>query len=740
VIHHISTTPIPAQLENYPQRSLPRAHASQAGASWRRLAALAALILAARLVAQEPPKANGASAASDTTKAVELSKTVVTATSDPLAPPGLQETQQAIEIIPGGAAVISADALEKGRVSNIADALRFQPGVLAQSANGGEATRLSIRGSGLTRAPFLFGWGTQVLLDGLPLYSTSGVPYETIEPLVVSNIQVLRGANGFDYGPVSLGGVINYVTHTGYDADRVGVRFEAGSFGYYRFQASSGQVIGPFDYYLSATHFEQSGYRVGTGARSNRMVANFGYRLSPSVVTRFNFRYARQLQGDAGSLTWAQLQSDPRQSQFPDIRLRDNPKTYLFSNNTTVEIDRDSSLELGLQYHNYPINSYGGPSPNRFPFEDISGSLRYRRKDTIFGGKPSSTFIGFYGYDQLYTRFDSLNAAYQLTGRRLADLSEYTLVLSNELEFATKLWLTTGLAGIDQRRETEIAFSSATILNAPRIERRYTNLAPRLGARYELAPDVQVFANVSRSIDTPSSNSYVRTNALLVPIATLNLDPQKATTAELGTKGRSGIFEWDLSLYRSWIRNELLVVQIAPGSPPVTATANASPTIHQGVEVSFTTTLWQQPATGASHKPTQRWFLRQVYTWNDFYFEHDPIYGKNELPAVPRQVYQAELGYEHTTGFYAALNISSVLSKYAIDFAGSFFAQPYAVWGARIGYAPGGRWDVFAEWGNIGDKRYAAVVAPIFNAGGTDRAVFSPGVGPNFSAGLTLRF
>jgi iron complex outermembrane recepter protein len=134
-------------------------------------------------------------------------------------------------------------------------------------------------------------------------------------------------------------------------------------------------------------------------------------------------------------------------------------------------------------------------------------------------------------------------------------------------------------------------------------------------------------------------------------------------------------------------------------------------------------------------------YLRQVYTLNDFYFEHDPIYGGNALPAVPRHVYQAELGFDQPTGVYAAVNVSSVLSNYAVDFANSASARSYAVWGARGGYVSrDGRWEGFVEVGNIFDKHYAAIVSPIFDAAGGDRPVYAPGLTRNVSAGVTFHF
>mgnify|MGYP000972628268 FL=1 len=67
---------------------------------------------------------------------------------------------------------------------------------------------------------------------------------------------MLRGANGFDKGSLALGGAIDYITRTGRDADKLQLRYEAGSRGYQKRSISSGQALGDFDYYINLTDSE----------------------------------------------------------------------------------------------------------------------------------------------------------------------------------------------------------------------------------------------------------------------------------------------------------------------------------------------------------------------------------------------------------------------------------------------------------------------------------------------------
>ena len=649
------------------------------------------------------------------------------------------EAEDRLNDVGGGANVARADDLSRGTVGTIGDVLNFQPGIYAQSVNGGEATRLSIRGSGIVRSGFLFGWGNVLNLDGQRLYGASGNPYEAVEPLAIDHVEVLRGSNAFEYGPISLGGSINYVSKTGYDAAPFQARFELGSFGYYHEQLSSGYVSGPFDYYVSVTRFDKEGYRDNTNAYSTRLVSNLGYRFNKDVATRFFFRIAEQYQEDAGFLTKTQLRDNPEQSQFGAVpRDRINPGTIVVGNTTTVQVGENASVELGGQYDSSPIDSpHGGPVQSYFDFHQIAGSVRYKRADE-FLGRQSNTLVSFIGHRVTKNRWKAVvSSTGQVAAIRPAEQGDWTLLATNDTEVVPRLWLSLGVAGIFQHRETSV--SSGQNLVGQSILADYQNFAPKAGLRYEFTPRSQVFAVASRSIDTPSSNSYIRTDAMNVPQEFLRLKEATAVTVEGGTRGQESILSWNLSYYRSWVENELLTVQIAP---TVTTSSNATPTIHQGVEAGLDIQLWRYAGEGGDARdPQQQIVLRQSYTLNDFFFEDDPLFGDNKLAGVPVHLYQAELAYEHAAGFYVAVNTEASLAKYSADFANTINNPAYATLGGRLGYQqPKKGIEAFVEVRNALDKKYAPVVSPIFNAQGVDSAVYAPGEARAINGGVAYRF
>ena len=175
------------------------------------------------------------------------------------------------------------------------------------------------------------------------------------------------------------------------------------------------------------------------------------------------------------------------------------------------------------------------------------------------------------------------------------------------------------------------------------------------------------------------------------------------------------------------MRHELLTVEIEPN---VFAESNASPTVHQGIEVGLTSPLWQGGTAGALS-------LRQAYTFSDFHYRDDDTFGDNRLPGLPRHYYQAEVRYDHPSGFYAGLN-TQYASKVAVDYAHSYYADAYATFGATLGYAsPRDDWQAWLDLRNLTDKRYAATVTPGYNDNGADVARSTPGEGFGVYTGVS---
>ena len=128
----------------------------------------------------------------------------------------VQQALRDIQQTPGGVAIVPAEAYRNSTVANtIKDVLDYVPGVFAQP-KWGDDTRLSIRGSGLSRNFHLR--GVQLYMDGIPINTADGYgDFQEIDPTAYKYVAVYKGANALQFGANSLGGAINFVTPTGRD-------------------------------------------------------------------------------------------------------------------------------------------------------------------------------------------------------------------------------------------------------------------------------------------------------------------------------------------------------------------------------------------------------------------------------------------------------------------------------------------------------------------------------------------
>lgn len=659
--------------------------------------------------------------------AIELGQMLVNAQEQST----LDDARERLEQVPGASNLIDMGKVGQGRIASNQDVLAYQPGVFAQSA-GNDGIKLSIRGSGINRAPGAHGSGVYTMFDGLPLTGPGGTPYELFEPLWLSRAEVLRGANGFDQGALALGGAINYVTHTGFDAAPLQVRYELGSRGYQHRQISSGQVLGNLDYYVALTDSQYDGYQAHSSGSSKGVAANVGYRFNPNLETRFYLRYRETQNELAGRLTKAQIKHDPRAANPGYLSRNDSrpqPGSTWVGNKTTFYFEDDSRVETGLVYHDYPMDLREGAMRLKVAYSDVSGTLNYFRRDTLLGLQ-SKTNIGWRTTKHLpnsgASQFSRVN---DVVGARTRDFSyqgsDTVLHVSNDLELVPDLWLTTGLAMIYTRRESDVTYPAS----GGRVSQHDWDYAPRIGLRYDIRPDLQLYGNLSRSVEPPHPWSLVWS----APVTNqpMKMHNQTATTLELGARGDSALGQWDLAWYYSQVRHELLNVEVVQGLP--FKEFNASPTVHQGIEAGLNSVLWQQPASG-------KLSLRQAYTFSDFHYRDDETFGDNRLPGIPMHYYQAELRYDWPSGLYAGVN-TQLASKVQVDYANSYHADAYALLGARLGWdSPKQDWQTWLDLRNLTNKRYAATVTPGYNDAGQDVARSTPGEGLAVYAGVSYSF
>ena len=635
---------------------------------------------------------------------------------------------QALEDIqrtPGGVSVIPDSAFKNTPVQNIKDILGYVPGVITQPRMGDDA-RVSIRGSGLSRA---YGFrGLSVYFDGMPLNTSDGlVDLLEIDPSAYRYVEVFKGANALRYGSNALGGAINLVTPTGRDASALDARVDGGSFGYFKAQASSGGVAGDLDYFATLSGQRIDGYRQHSDGDAVRGNLNLGYQVSPVLQTRFYFYGASTNQRIPGEISKAEALNTPTMAN-PGWVAQDQQRNVFsvrFANKTTLQLG-GTTVEAGLFYNNrhvdHPIFQYLD-----YTVDDFGGFVRAVDERTIGGLRNRLTIGATLHNGQLDTnQYVNLPGAVKgALAASMIDRSEnYSVYAENALYVLPNLSLIAGIQYLDATRDRSDRF----LANGNQSGARSYGLgSPKLGMMWEVAPDWQVFGNVSRSAEVPTYDA----NSFTTPAST-NLSAQTATTYEIGTRGREDGLGWDVSLYRAEIRNELQCLTTGPFS--ACSVINVGRTVHQGVEVgldgSFPVSLLAPGDTVS---------FAAAYTWSDFFFSGDPVYGDNRLAGVPEHMLRAEALYRHPSGVYAGPNIEWAPGSYFADNANSLTVDGYALLNFKVGFDAGKGWTAYVEGRNLTDERYISTVA-VAGVANAASQLFNPGTGRSVFGGVRYQW
>jgi len=549
----------------------------------------------------------------------EQSRIIVTAS------PVVAEAAAKVVRTPGGVDVVPAEDFEDKLAVSLRDALSFSPGVYTQPRFGQEV-RISIRGSGLSRGYHMR--GLTLLQDGIPInMADDNGDFQEFDPQVFQHLEVYRGGNALRLGGSTLGGAINAVTPTGRTAPGAEVRLDGGSFDTLRAKAAYGYADERGDAWAAVTGDRSDGDRDHGRRRALRFNGNVGIKLTDRVETRFYASAQTIRQKLSGALNESDALNHPAKGNFAGDQAR-NIDSIRLQNRTTVALD-GGELAFGAYYNAkaldhpiYQVVDQKSEDRGVFASLDLAGDL---------GGMPVELTLGAqarFGQGR-FRQFVNVNGrAGAPTSYQKARAQTINSYGEARIAPVAGLWLIAG--GIYTHGERRLDNRFAPVRSG---DASFDAFAPKFGLLFEPGKTMQFYANYSRSVELPGFIELGQTatgaGGVLLPGFT-PLDPQKAWTAEIGTRGTLGIAHWDVSLYRADLRGEMLQYNVQAGVIP-SSTFNGGRTRHQGIEAGLDLDL----------TPWAR--LRQVYQYNDFRFRGDAQFGDNRLPVVPRHFYRGEL-------------------------------------------------------------------------------------------------
>lgn len=626
----------------------------------------------------------------------------------------------------GPTAVIKADAWSGRSVATLAEALRLTPGVMLQESFGGfEPPRLSIRGSGLDSAPT--SRGVALLVDGMPLARADGSFHAGLfDPRLFPRLEVFRGTLHMALTPAALGGVLHASSRTTPSEHGTTVRAEAGDFGARRAVVSYAGAGA----WVAVARSEAKGWREHSAQERTALDAAWIRPLARNFTAEFSLYAAAADYEVPGPVTLSDALSRPR--TVTAAVWRDLPRRRSDVIRPAVQLQRmdpAGSLVFGLggqRLHDdfYQLQANGETDAVS---TDFTAHATWSRR--VAAGAQEHRLLVRTTYSAGASRMDRYLNDRSLRGVRFAAYEGRADTAALSVE--DLLWL----------RPTVAVGAGASVLRAGRdladrapntgIARRlrFTDVSPRAGVTWRASDNVSWQAALSRGVEPPTFDDLVAVAGTYpnFSVRSRGLRAQRATTAEVGSRGGAGRWSWSVTAYRSVWSDEILRLADAAGLPR--GAVNAGRTRHDGVESEV---RWSH-STG-SH----RWSLAAVSNLGRFRFDADPVYGRNRIAGAPPHTGGVEATYAHVRGGFAAIETTWAAGRTPVDHAGLLVYGGQGVVNGRIGW----RWDrrltVFLSGRNLFDRVY-----PASTAGVLDRArapatttIFLPAAARSFSLGL----
>lgn len=605
-----------------------------------------------------------------------------------------EEIEAERAVTPGSISVIDASSFQQRSVTQVADMLRYVPGVWAESYNGNDDVFYSSRGSNLDATDYDKN-GIKFLQDGLPVSAADGNNHNrALDPRNARYATFAHGANALAYGASTLGGAIDVTTPTARDTAPFSLALSGGSFGDFGARATLGGVSGNLDGMFSAETQQRDGYRGHSAMDRRNAYANFGWQASEKVSTRLYVTYSDYYAELPRELTPAQYAADPRQARADAIAGNHSKdvQAWRLALKTTVTQAAGGTLELGVSHEEqslyHPIVST--------PFfsllidtdhSDTGGMLRYRRTagthDLVLGAN--------YGFSTIKGGNYSNNGGERgfLMWASDDDASTLELFALDRWNFAPRWTLVYGTQYVTADR------------NSGGIKGSYDAFNPRLGVIFGVNDASEWYASISRTYEAPTTFELVDdTTGFGNPLQAMH-----GLVVETGVRGSalyggSTYLNWDVTGYYTALRNEILSVD-DPMVPGTSLSTNIGKTTHAGIEALLDASI----ALGRSEHHIEPLLST---TFNAFNVNSDPVYGNNRLASAPRWFARGELMYHHPSGLRLGPTFDLVGPRY-VDFENTYRVGSHGLLGARASFSSE-HWEAYVEGRNLLDRRHVASV------------------------------
>jgi outer membrane receptor protein involved in Fe transport len=488
--------------------------------------------------------------------------------------------------------VLGADAIRGSHAAHPSELMAQVPGAWV-NATGGEGHMTAIRQPQTTSPVYLY------LEDGVPTRSTGffnhNALYEVNLPQA-DRIEVVKGPATALYGSDAIGATINIGVRAPSPEPTFEASLEGGAHGWGRLLLSASGTHGRNGLRADLNLTRTNGWRDGTGydrqagtlrwdrtlggATSLKTIASFSlidqttagssalaredYSHQPTLnYTPISFRKVRALRlstelrriGPNSLLTLTAFARDNEMEMLPNWALSYDPTLYTNGH-------RSLGLMAKYRIDLAPLRTrlIAGIDLDRSPGHHFEERIQVQREGRIFTDYEVTNTI--YDYDVAFLGF-----------------SPY---LQAEVAPLERLHLSAGLRydNLGYRYDNHLGpLDSGPHRRPADTKIRYRHLSPKLGATYEFAPALSIFASYGHGFRTPSEGQIFRQGQAE---NTLALSPVRVDSYEGGLRGLIGnVLRYEVSAYHMVKEDDILSYTHPDGTRE---TVNAGRTLHRGIE------------------------------------------------------------------------------------------------------------------------------------------------------------
>jgi len=649
--------------------------------------------------------------------------------------------EKPLDEVPASIGVINQDNIKETKPAHPSEITNQIPGVYI-NVTGGEGHMTSIRQPTTTKAVYLY------LEDGIPTRSTGFFNHNALYEVNVpqsDSIEIIKGPGTSLYGSDAIGGVINVLTAEPPEDNKQSINIEAGSNGWYRLLADTGNSDDDGGYIASLNLTHSDGWRNNTEydrISSNLRFDNF-LDNGATVKTIFSATDVDQQTAGSSRLLRDDYLNNPELNYTP-ISYR---QVQAFRLSAAYEKDSNNqslSITPYIRHNTMALLPNWSLSYDPVVYETSNDSvgvlLKHRQnlaggKEVLISGMDVDYSPGSYSEHAISTTKDgntytaytlgAIQYNYDVVFSAISPYLHYENMLSSTMRF------TAGVRYDFMQYEYDNKLTTLTTGSHRRPSDttvKFNHFSPKLGLTYKVNKKVNGFVNYRHAFRAPSNTQLFRQGRAE---NTVDLKPIKVDSIEFGLRGKTDQkSNYTLSLYVMTKRDDILTYR----NPDNTReTVNAGETLHKGIELGLKTIF-----TETINLSVAASYAKHIY--KDWKPNSTTDYSGNEMESAPRIIVNTKLAYYPIPKLKVEPEWVH-LGKYWMDQANTYTYKGHDLLNIRTRYELNKVSTIYARLMNVTDEKYATAASYKPAAfGSAEKFEYAPGMPLSLFVGYTREF